>query len=270
MISKYLTRFFSLSEDQSDLALMDSSLTPTLPDDFHSRCVDLCDALFQLTLQLVQSSDDKKMGSIMFTRPREVSEPNQFQCSVSPAMAGLEMRSYYRWRATSPSKTLSVRAAQNEIEFFIVPNQSVNFLSISEFGSRLVGKMQLRLTAKGYVWLLNNEKSSSEKVENFIQTRLARLTSSDSPDLEDDKSGAKIARLQAHHNRTVDGLLLANQNLLFKVVNEQEVTKNEIARELHDTVLADLMMLKRYLSGDKELSQQELIDIVDEITKQVR
>jgi two-component system NarL family sensor kinase len=79
-----------------------------------------------------------------------------------------------------------------------------------------------------------------------------------------------MARLQENHNRTVDGLLLANQNLLFKVVNEQEMTKNEIARELHDTVLADLMMLRRYLSGDRELSKKELIEIVDDITKQVR
>ena len=76
--------------------------------------------------------------------------------------------------------------------------------------------------------------------------------------------------MQETHNRTVDGLLVANQNLLFKVVNEQEMTKNEIARELHDTVLADLMMMRRYLSGDKELSKNELIEIVDDITKQVR
>jgi signal transduction histidine kinase len=162
-----------------------------------------------------------------------------------------------------------VRAAQNEIEFFVVPNQSVNFLSIAEFGTRRVGRMELRSTASGYVWLVNNEKVTPDSAEAFIRKRLDELVSGD-PELESEKTDETMARLQENHNRTVDGLLLANQNLLFKVVNEQEMTKNEIARELHDTVLADLMMLRRYLSGDKELSQQEILEIVDDITKQVR
>jgi len=76
--------------------------------------------------------------------------------------------------------------------------------------------------------------------------------------------------LQDRYNHQVDGLLLANQNLLFKLVNQQEETRNEIARELHDSVLADLMMLKRYISGDKELSKEEMSDIVDDIIKQLR
>ncbi len=273
MISKYLTKFFSSTADTSagDHAALDENHTLTLTDDVHKRCIDLANSLFDFSLQLVKGSRDKQIMGIMFTRPREVAEPNQFQKSVSPAMAGQEMRSYYRWRATAQSKTLSVRAAQNEIEFFIVPNQSVNFLSIAEFGSRMVGKMQLRSTARGYVWLINNERVSPETAEAFIKQRLSDLVSPTSADAEsDEKHDAKMARLQASHNRTVDGLLLANQNLLFKVVNEQEVTKNEIARELHDTVLADLMMLRRYLSGDKELSPEELIEIVDDITKQVR
>ncbi|HEY9758023.1 MAG TPA: ATP-binding protein [Oculatellaceae cyanobacterium] len=273
MISKYLTKFFSASDDQSesDHTKYDAAFTSTITDDVHKRCIDLCNSLFDFSLQLVKVSCDKQIGSIMFTRPREVAEPNQFQKSVSPAMAWQEMRSYYRWRATATDKTLSVRASQNEIEFFVVPNQSVNFLSIAEFGSRLAGRLRLKSTAKGYVWLLDNDKATPETAEAFIKQRLSDLVSSVGADaVMNEKHDARIARLQATHNRTVDGLLLANQNLLFKLVNEQEVTKNEIARELHDTVLADLMMFRRYLSGDKELSQREMIEIVDDITKQVR
>jgi signal transduction histidine kinase len=273
LIPKYLTKFFSTAADQTESGhtKYDEAFASTITDDVHMRCIDLCNSLFDFSLQLVKRSRDKPVGAIMFTRPREVSEPNQFQKSVSPAMALQNMRSYYRWRATGKDKTLSVRASQNEIEFFIVPKESVNFLSIAEFGSRLVGKMRLRSTSKGYVWLLDDEKATPEGAEAFINKRLSDLTSSVSADaVMDQQHDARIARLQATHNRTVDGLLLANQNLLFKLVNEQEVTKNEIARELHDTVLADLMMLRRYLSGDRELSQKETLEIVDDITKQVR
>lgn len=266
-----MTKFFAGGDETSNLSDDDGDgdQSFSLTDDVHKRCVDLCDSLFNFSLQVVKASTNSKIRTVMFTKPREVVEPNAFQKSVSPAMAGSEMRSFYRWRATAQTKTLSVRAAQNEIEFFIVPNQSVNFLSIAEFGARRVGRMQLRSTASGYVWLINNEKVSPATAESFIHQRLADIVSSD-PDADPDKPDETMARLQDDHNRTVDGLLLANQNLLFKVVNEQEMTKNEIARELHDTVLADLMMLRRYLSGDKELSPQELIEIVDDITKQVR
>ena len=268
-----MTKFFSSSGEQSDSGhtKYDEAFASSITDDVHKRCIDLCNSLFDFSLQLVKLSRNQPVGAIMFTRPREVAEPNQLQKSVSPAMALQNMRSYYRWRATGKDKTLSVRASQNEIEFFIVPNQSVNFLSIAEFGSRLVGKMRLRSTAKGYVWLLDDEKATPEGTEEFINQRLRDLTTNVSADAAmDQKHDARIARLQATHDRTVDGLLLANQNLLFKLVNEQEVTKNEIARELHDTVLADLMMLRRYLSGDRELSQKETLEIVDDITKQVR
>jgi len=60
------------------------------------------------------------------------------------------------------------------------------------------------------------------------------------------------------------------ENMAFRIVNEQEELKQSIARELHDTIIADLMMLRRYLSGDRELSAAENIQIVDHITNQLR
>lgn len=46
--------------------------------------------------------------------------------------------------------------------------------------------------------------------------------------------------------------------------------KYRLARELHDTIIADLMMLKRYLGGDRKLSNEETIEIVDHIVMQLR
>lgn len=53
-------------------------------------------------------------------------------------------------------------------------------------------------------------------------------------------------------------------------MNEQEVLKNELARTLHDTVLADLLMLKRHMRGDQEMQKEEIIEAIDEIAQQLR
>ncbi len=70
--------------------------------------------------------------------------------------------------------------------------------------------------------------------------------------------------------RTIQELTLEKQNLAYKVVSQQEEMKYRLARELHDTIIADLMMLKRYLGGDKKLSNDETIEIVDHIVMQLR
>lgn len=70
--------------------------------------------------------------------------------------------------------------------------------------------------------------------------------------------------------RIIQELTLEKQNLAFKVVSQQEEMKYRLARELHDTIIADLMMLKRYLGGDKKLSVEETIEIVDHVIRQLR
>jgi len=68
----------------------------------------------------------------------------------------------------------------------------------------------------------------------------------------------------------LEKLLTERENLAFRLVSEHEEIKNRLARELHDTIIADLMMLKRYLSGDKQLTVPETIAIVDDVVKQLR
>ncbi|HEY9787713.1 MAG TPA: ATP-binding protein [Candidatus Obscuribacterales bacterium] len=68
----------------------------------------------------------------------------------------------------------------------------------------------------------------------------------------------------------VQDLLLEKQNLAYRVVSQQDEMKLRLARDLHDTVIADLMMLKRYISGDKKLSNEQIIEIVDHVIRQIR
>ena len=96
----------------------------------------------------------------------------------------------------------------------------------------------------------------------------AENTSSDS----DIPESARMFGLQKKEDwmRAIQELTLDKQNLAYKVVSQQEEMKNRLARELHDTIIADLMMLKRYLTGDKKLSTEETIEIVDHVVRQLR
>jgi signal transduction histidine kinase len=230
---------------------------------------DLSDMLWDLARQLASDAKYTSLASLKFTEPRDIKEPNEFLSSISPALSEMQSRTYYRWKAIGANKSLSVRATQNLVEIFIIPNQLAMFLSISEFGSRLKATINLRRENSNYVWLMDerpiDQLSATKLLLNYLND-----TASQTAELSAINVDIPAITLQDRHSHQVDGLLLANQNLLFKLVNQQEETRNEIARELHDSVLADLMMLKRYISGDKELSKEEMGDIVDDITKQLR
>jgi signal transduction histidine kinase len=230
---------------------------------------DLSETLWNLARQLACDPQHSNLGALKFSEPKEIKEPNKFLSSISPALSEMQSRTYFRWKAIGVTKSLSVRATQNLVEIFIVPNQLAMFLSISEFGTRLKATINLRRDNNNYVWLMDERPldnlSATKMLLNYLVDTASQTAKISAIDIDIPENN-----LQDKHNHQVDGLLLANQNLLFKLVNQQEETRNEIARELHDSVLADLMMLKRYISGDKELSKQEMGDIVDDITKQLR
>jgi signal transduction histidine kinase len=65
-------------------------------------------------------------------------------------------------------------------------------------------------------------------------------------------------------------ILQQKENLAYRLVSEQEELKHRLARDLHDTIIADVLMLKRYLSGDKQLTVEQIIEILDYIVLQMR
>jgi signal transduction histidine kinase len=103
----------------------------------------------------------------------------------------------------------------------------------------------------------HESKSDVESFQGAIDTDLAKVIkafgASDSDDLK--------TILQA--------LLQQKENLAFRLVSEQEELKHRLARELNDTIVADLQMLKKYLAGDEKMSTEQSMEIVDGIVLQV-
>lgn len=123
----------------------------------------------------------------------------------------------------------------------------------------------------------DGEKNTYGEVSGTYSTAGTYFSSSGKPDnvFEDYGSAPDPSKVMGLYKkedwmRTIQELTLEKQNLAYKVVSQQEEMKYRLARELHDTIIADLMMLKRYLGGDRKLSNEETIEIVDHIVMQLR
>jgi signal transduction histidine kinase len=65
-------------------------------------------------------------------------------------------------------------------------------------------------------------------------------------------------------------LLTTSQNMAQKIVSQQEEIQNRIARDLHDTVIADIMTLKRALSDDANISREQASGGLEAICQSIR
>src|SRR5262249_15597500 len=61
-------------------------------------------------------------------------------------------------------------------------------------------------------------------------------------------------------------LIFAQQNIVHKLLNQQEEIQADIARELHDSVLADILMLTRKLTPE---GPQEAQKVTDEVREEI-
>lgn len=237
-------------------------------------CEELMDSLFDALRHRVENEKDKeRFKDLELIAPKHVKEPDS-----PPQIKGLVQKknmpkSFYRFRARNNELCLSVRGTPRAIEIFVIPSQETVFLSYSEFDTRLKARLDLVSTKHGHTWCRNNERIRVEEILLLLDRSLSFLYP------EDDRDGTSDPALHRHPStkdpifqrpRKVDPHKLEMQNLAWKLVHQQEETKRRVARDLHDTVIADLLMLKRYMSGDRALTNEEVLETLDEIVEKLR
>ncbi|MBI4533416.1 MAG: sensor histidine kinase [Candidatus Melainabacteria bacterium] len=180
--------------------------------------------------------------------------------------------SYIRCRASTSLLSLSVRGKDGVVEFFIVPvNELVN-LSNAESSSRLKLQLLLDQTSAEPMWTLDGFPVDTGELNVLVRNLFKDLILGSSKDTEfeldtlalsPDLSGERL-------RKAILQLVMEKQNLVQKIVTQQEEIQNNIARDLHDAVIADVMMLKRSLSGDKPLSDTQVVKVLDQIAQHLR
>ena len=249
-----------------------AAVVETEDKEFNRVAVNLMDSLFDALRHRVANEENKeRFKDLELMAPKHIKEPDS-----PPQIKGLVNKknlpqSFYRFRARNEDLCLSVRASARTIEIFVIPTKEMVFLSYAEFDTRLKYRLDLVHTKYGHTWCCNNERIRVEEILLLLDRSLSSLypeedrEGTSDPALHSPLPAAKIQRPPK-----VDQHRLEMQNLAWKLVHQQEETKRRVARELHDTVIADMLMLKRYMSGDRALTNDEVMETLDEIVEKLR
>jgi len=226
--------------------------------------IELSNALFELAVGLVKK--EPSFADVSLHRPKEVLEPrlNEFAPHLK-APKGVPL-SYYRWRASCGKHSMSVRASDC-LEVFILPRDDVPLRSYAEFRTRMHASIEQDGETKG-AWRSGGEQLTGEQLVSLMRSWLEKLISTP------EKSSAKLRK------STISGPVtgpspahlasIEKQNLVYRLLNQQEELKNDVARELHDTVIADLMALKRNLASEADLNRDDIQNALQQVIDRLR
>lgn len=179
---------------------------------------------------------------------------------------------YLRCRVSSSTWSLSMRGSRGRVEFFLVPVLEIFKFSRSETPGRLKSVLQMNDKNAPGIWSIDSLPADPDELYYLIRGLFKTLVFASAQGLKDDMIGSAIfenlegAALRA----TVRELLLAEQNMAQKIVSQQEEIQNRIARDLHDAVIADIMTLKRQLTGDRRIHDAQLIEGLDAVSQKLR
>lgn len=234
---------------------------------------DLCNQLFNIEKTKILPGIDPELigqGQIELVSPKE---------SLEPSQSGSSQVTYLRWRTTYAQTTLSVRASSGLIEIFLLPANDAPLLAFEENNNRLLKRIILRSTDPTPQWYCLNELMTPDSMERLLNGCTRKLIAAAAGwakaqvvtrSQDEDAQSARSAESGIQRNSGVSSENhKRSENLIFSEMSEKEALLASIARDIHDNVIADLLMLRRYVSG-KNVSLDETVEIVDEIVAKLR
>lgn len=195
----------------------------------------------------------------------------------------------YNFRLATGSRQLLVIGKPGKIHFNLAPSTSA--LNDNDAYSRERRKLSLRLAAldTGNAWTVYGLPVAASDVRSFQRMLFRDMIILSCMDAVAAESGHKfehvdnIARFSASRGfrdsvsletepaeDLVRDLLMAQQNAVHKLLNQQEETQATIARDLHDGVLADILMLRRRVSSEQDIDAEQISEILDSLTVSIR
>jgi signal transduction histidine kinase len=165
--------------------------------------------------------------------------------------------------------SLSVRSYPAIIECYIVPSTELPTLPESELPSRMKLCLTLSDTEFG-AWSLNGAVVNPEELHILLRGLLKDVTNRSRTDYESMPDQLRLMTAGHSFTGSVRSLLAEKHALMQKIVDQQEGIQSQLARELHDSVLGDVMLLQRSLSNAKRMPEEEFIAVLKEIANHLR
>lgn len=164
---------------------------------------------------------------------------------------------------------LSMRGRAGLVEAFILPATELMNLPNSELPSR--AKLTLRVHDGGSgAWMVNDVIVTGDEMNALMRGLFKDVVGRTRHDFDDMPEPMRLIAGGQSFSGTVRSLVAEKHALVQKIVDQQEAIQNNLARDLHDVVLGNVMLLRRSVSGGKPLSTEESISVLDEIAKRLR
>lgn len=174
---------------------------------------------------------------------------------------------YDRLIVSSSFWTLSIRAASGTIEFFLLPSCELPNLEQGELASR--AKLRLTFT-KQTGWSMDGLPVSETELNTLSRSLLKDLIVRSQGDYELLPESTRLVHGGLSLTRSVRSLVAERHALVQKIVNQQESILSQVARDLHDAVLGNVMLLERSIGSDESLPPEEMKKVLHEISTNLR
>jgi signal transduction histidine kinase len=168
-------------------------------------------------------------------------------------------------RLTCGSLSLIICGRASEIGFIEIPSEQLPFVVAHYPQSDRPLTLRLQKVDELLVWHIADLPVDWQTEKVLLRRVFAEFVRRASVNL---KTGEKLASTE---DISVTALRQENQNLLYKLLSRDEIANTSLARDLHDAVIADLMLLKSKLSTERTAEvNQPIFEVLDRVSNQLR
>lgn len=161
---------------------------------------------------------------------------------------------------------LSLRSSSDVVECYLIPCAEQNSLLDAELPSR----RRLRLTIGANGISVDDTLVDDKEITTLFASLLNDVIVRSQREFESMPESVRLVFGGQSLTGSVRSLVAEKDVLVRKIVNQQEVILAQVARDLHDAVLGNMMVLERSFSGGRRLDDQEVVRILREAAGQLR
>lgn len=189
--------------------------------------------------------------------------------AAEPA-SGKENSRMVRFSVANAFWAISVRAANTKIEFFVLPSVQLPLKSGSETASRLKLKISASREDGAVVYRMDDVALELGEAKTLVAALLKDVLQRSKADFDFLPENVRLQYDNQSLTAAVRELIKEKSVLTDRIAGQQDSLQAQIASEIHDTVISDLLFVLRKLESDEPLSKDESKTIIEGVVTKLR
>lgn len=164
---------------------------------------------------------------------------------------------------------LSLRGMDSgSIEAFLLPAAQFVLVPGSEYSSR--SRFRLEWSEEKKCWQLDGGQISENDLRLLVLASTNDILKYSHSKMDIPKEGVRLRIGDLSLTTGLRDLLFEKAQLIADLLAQQENLQSHVAQELHDSVIADLLFLRREVSDGQEIDKNKVCGAIDEIVQNLR